>query len=167
LRHITDEEFMDASMDENVVDSVENSPNDPNDDVLAYFARISNHYLRLAEASTLPLCHTRHPMKYPIIADSGANYHLFKEREFFIDICITSGTVLLGDGKTVINIEGVGTVQCLIESHVVTLHNVYFIPDLGESIYSLFLHIKTPGCGLESTSDKGLFLIFLSSRQRQ
>jgi len=46
-------------------------------------------------------------MKYPIIADSGANYHMFKEREFFSNITPTSGTVLLGDGKTRILIEGV------------------------------------------------------------
>jgi len=48
---------------------------------VAYFSRMSNHYLRLAKASPhLPI----HPMKYPIIADSGANYHMFKEKDFFL-----------------------------------------------------------------------------------
>lgn len=100
-------------------------------------------------------------MKYPVIADSGTNYHMFKEHdEFFIDLQPAKGSVLLGDGKTLINIQGIGTVQCYISNHLVTLHDVRYIPSLGESIYSLFLHIKSPNHGLESTSDQGLFLNF-------
>jgi len=34
------------------------------------------------------------------------------------------------------------------------------IPDLSESIYSLFVHIKTPNHGLESSFDNGLSLQF-------
>lgn len=72
----------------------------------------------------------------------------------------TTGTVLLGDGKTRLDIEGVGTVKCFIDQHLVTLYNVRYIPHLGESVYSLFLHIKTPGHGLETTSDQGLYITF-------
>jgi len=94
---------------------------------VAYFSRMSNHYLGLAKASPhLPI----HPMKYPIIADSGANYHMFKEKEFFSSL----KTVLLGDGKSVINIEGVGTVKFYLGSHLVTLSNVHCKASLGESI---------------------------------
>ena len=35
-----------------------------------------------------------------------------------------------------------------------------YIPDLAESIYSLFIHIKNPGHGLSSSFDKGLFIQF-------
>jgi hypothetical protein len=39
-------------------------------------------------------------MKYPIIADSGANYHnMFKEKEFFEPLHPANGRVYLGDGK--------------------------------------------------------------------
>jgi hypothetical protein len=119
---------------------------------VAYFSRMSNHYLRLAKASPhLPI----HPMKYPIIADSGANYHMFKEKDFFSSLQPTSGTVLLGNGKSVINIEGVGTVKFYLGSHLVTLSNVHYIPFLGETIYSLFQHIKSLGHGSGSNSDQG------------
>jgi hypothetical protein len=83
---------------------------------------------------------------------------MFKEKEFFVNIRPTKGTVLLGDGKTSINIEGIGTVKCLIDGHLTTLHNVRYIPGLGEAIYSLFLHIKTPDHGLETTTDQGLYI---------
>jgi hypothetical protein len=109
-------------------------------------------------ASDLSVMTPRHTMKYPVIADTGANYHMFKEREFFVDMLSASGNVLLGDGKTIILIQGVGTVQCFINDHLVTLHDVRYIPALGESIYSLFIHIKTAGHGLESSYDDGPFL---------
>jgi hypothetical protein len=75
LRHLTEEAFEDAVMDDSVIDSIDIASNDTSDDILAYVSRMTNHYLQLAKASPhLP----RHPMKYPIIADSGANYHMFK-----------------------------------------------------------------------------------------
>ena len=85
---------------------------------------------------------------------------MFKEHEFFIDLKPAKGSVLLGDGKTLINVLGICTVQCFISNHLVTLHDVRYIPSLGESIYTLFLHIKSPSHGLESTSDQGLFQKF-------
>jgi hypothetical protein len=50
---------------------------------LLYFARVTNHYLHLVKACTSGYPSSRHAMKYPIIVDSGANYHMFKEKEFF------------------------------------------------------------------------------------
>jgi len=113
--------------------------NDANDEVLAYFSRITRHYLRLVK--TKPELLPRHKMKYPIIADSGANFHMFKEREFFDDIKPTTGQVILGDGKTTLPIKGIGTVKLRIADNVLSIDNVRFVPDLSESIYSLFLHI--------------------------
>jgi hypothetical protein len=46
-----------------------------------------------------------------IIAESGVNYHMFKEKDFFDTLHPWCGTVLLGDGKTVSDIKGVGIVK--------------------------------------------------------
>jgi hypothetical protein len=99
-------------------------------------------------------------MQYPIIADSGANYHMFKNREFFETLHLASGNVFLGDGKTVLAIKGIGTVKCRIGDHILQIEDVRFIPDLAESIYSLFLHIQCPGHGLHSSFEDGLFICF-------
>jgi hypothetical protein len=99
-------------------------------------------------------------MQFPIIADSGANFHMFKECAFFETLLPSSGQVILGDGKTSLSIKGVGTVKCKIGSHVLRIENVRYIPDLAESIYSLFLHIKCPQHGLHSSFDTGLFIVF-------
>jgi hypothetical protein len=50
-------------------------------------------------------------MKYPIIIDSGANFHMFRDHEFFTTLLPASGKVVLGDGKTSLPILGVGTVK--------------------------------------------------------
>jgi hypothetical protein len=160
LRHMTEDVFEDASPDELIVDFDDSSSNDTNDAILAYFARMSNHYLRLASASSGSFGPSRHSMKYPIIADSGASCHMFKEKEFFSYITPSSGSILLGDVKTTLQIEGLGTVQCYIDNNYVTILNVRYVPSLGESVYSLLTHMKQKDHGLQSSSDQGLFLIF-------
>lgn len=84
LHHMMDDEFEDASPNELIVDCDDSSSNDTNDAILAYFARMSNHYLRLASASSGSFGPSRHSMKYPIITDSGASCHMFKEKEFLV-----------------------------------------------------------------------------------
>ena len=161
LRHITEEVFEDAN---EIVDNGSEeelvTPNDTNDVDLLYFVRVSKHYLRLAR-TTLPKTSTsRHPMRYPVIADSGANFHMFKEPEFFESMVPAHGNVILGDGTTRLDIQGVGTVVCHVGAHTLRLENVRFVPSLSESIYSLLLHIKQPNQGLESSFEGGLFLKF-------
>jgi hypothetical protein len=133
LRHITEEDFVDAAADE---------------DTLLYFSRLSKHYLHLVKNYN-PNAHSRHPVDCPVIADSGANYHMFRDREFFHVLTPARGSVILGDGKTTVTIEGVGTVCCKIGPNTLDIPNVRFVPGLSESIYSLHQHIKTPNHGLE------------------
>jgi hypothetical protein len=118
-------------------------------------------YLRLAESSSSMASGSRHPMKFPVIANSSANFHMFKEREFFEEIHPATGRVLLGDAHTALNIQAVGTVKCHIGNHILTIPGVCYIPDWAESIYSLFWHIKCHSHGVQSTSTDGLFLNFL------
>jgi hypothetical protein len=103
---------------------------------------------------------SRHDMQFPVIVDSGANYHMFRAKEFFVNILPANGTVILGDGKTTWDIQGVGTVRCKLGDHIVTIPDVRCIPGLSESVYSLFLHIKSPYHGVESSFADGLFLKF-------
>ncbi len=160
LRHITEEEdgSQDIEFDYSSVASNADSSNDTNDDVLSYFSRVSNHYLRLVK--TQPELLTRHTMEYPIIADSGANFHMFRDREFFESIQLFSGKVVLGDGQTTLDIQGIGTIKLQIGDHILSIENVRYIPDLAESIYSLFLHIHSPNHGLQSSFEDGLRIIF-------
>jgi hypothetical protein len=56
---------------------------------LQYFARVSNHYLHLVKSS--PKEKARHDVKFPIITDSGSNYHMFKELVFFDSLVPATG----------------------------------------------------------------------------
>jgi len=89
-RHITEEKFMDAASDDfPVVD--ESNGNDTNEDTLLYFTRLSNHYLRMVKTSPSLLTADRHKMLFPVIVDSGANYHMFNDRAFFETLLPASG----------------------------------------------------------------------------
>jgi hypothetical protein len=157
LYHTTEDLFADAESDE--VFDMEPNGNDSNEDALLYFVRLSKHYLRVVKSSSTQMA-DRHPMSYPVIADSGVNYHMFWEREFFSNLSPATGQVILGDGKTSLAIKGVGTVTCKMGSNIVEIPNVRYVPELSESIYSLHIHIKTPNHGLESSYEKGLFVNF-------
>jgi hypothetical protein len=67
---------------------------------------------------------SRHGRRYPIIADSGVNYHVFKDKEFFNSLFPASDQVILGDGKTALEIKGIGIVQCSIAGNIITINNV-------------------------------------------
>jgi hypothetical protein len=127
---------------------------------LLYFVCISKHYLCLAKTTMIKTPTSRHPMPFPVIADSGANFHMFKEQDFFESMVPAKGSVLLGDGTTRLAIQGVGTVICHVGEHILRLENARFVPSLSESIYSLLLHIKQPNHGLESSFEGGSFLKF-------
>jgi hypothetical protein len=161
LRNIKEDLFEDAVSEDLIAEDISDAcPNDTNEDPLHYFAQLSNHYLCLAKSNPTSSVLSRHFMRYPVIADSGANFHMFKEKEFFTKIIPATGTVILGDGHTTLPILGVCTVQCKIGENVLLIEGVRYVPTLAESIYSLFVHIKSPGYGLHSSYDQGLFITF-------
>jgi len=83
LRHVTEEEFTDAVVFEHNADDADFSANDSNEDGLLYFSRLTNHFLCLGRTSVTQSPSPHHRMRFPVIADSGANFHMFREKEFF------------------------------------------------------------------------------------
>jgi hypothetical protein len=138
LRNITELVGEDIAVDEDNAFNMMPDSNDTNKEELFYFTHIKNHYLHLVKSSSS----SRHSMRYLIIVDSGANYHMFKEKEFFTSLAPTQGRVILGDSKTTLDVHGIGQIKCIIGAHTLIIDNVRYVPDLAESIYSLFLHIK-------------------------
>jgi hypothetical protein len=45
---------------------------------------MTNHYLCLVKNTPNSTITDRHQIKYPVIADSGANFHMFMEQEFLL-----------------------------------------------------------------------------------
>jgi hypothetical protein len=122
LRHITEDSFEDA-VDTDVCENIVTDAfcNDTNEESLQYFVQVSNHRLRLVRNSDSS---PRHSMQFPIIADSGANFHMFCDSAFFDSIRPMSGKVILGDGKTALDIKGVGTIQLKFGNNVITIDDV-------------------------------------------
>jgi hypothetical protein len=145
---------------DHVDDSTEEVSNDTNEDSLHYFSRVSNHYLRLVK--TTPSLVSRHPRSFPIIVDSGANFHMFRDVEFFTELSLVTGKVILGDGKTLVPISGIKVISLVIDGHPISIRDVCFVLALAENINSLFCHIKQPEHGLHSSFDDGLHITFPS-----
>jgi hypothetical protein len=85
LRHITEEhdvEHIESGVQDQVDIDFDMSGNDTNKEALLYFDRISKHYLCLVKGSSVPSYTSRHDRSFPVIADSGANYHMIKRQEF-------------------------------------------------------------------------------------
>jgi hypothetical protein len=104
LRHITEDVYEDAA--EGDTKEKFESSNDTNDVDLLYFVLVSKHYLQLAQSNFPKISSSRHPMPFPVIADSGANFHMFREQEFFETLVPAKGSVILGDGTTRLPIQG-------------------------------------------------------------
>jgi hypothetical protein len=92
LRHLTEESYEEAEF-EDVVEQEVVSGNDTNKHSLLYFARLSKHYLCLVKNSSVP-SQSRHTMPFPVIADSGANYHMFRDQQFFSTMSPATGNVI-------------------------------------------------------------------------
>jgi hypothetical protein len=103
-------------------------------------------------------------MRFPIIADSGANFHMFNDSAFFEYISAVLGKGILGVGKTSLDIKGVGTIKLKFGQNILTVENVRYVPSLAESIYSLFLHIQRPDHALHSSFADGLSIVFPTFR---
>jgi hypothetical protein len=159
LRHISKESLDDDIVsDSNDAFVSEDMTNDTNEASLYYFACVINHYLCLVRSSSN--VNPQHAMQYPIIADSGTNYHMFRDPNFFEFITPATGRVLLGDGKTALEIKSIGTIKLQFGDTILSIDNVRYIPSLAESINSLFLHIQNPGHAVHSSFEDGLYIIF-------
>jgi hypothetical protein len=142
LKHIIEESFEDAVMDAKSAVMLDILANTTNEDDLLYFVCISNHYLCLVKNSSMLPSISRHDMQFSVVSDSGANYHMFQDKALLETLSPSSGSVLLGDGKTNLKIQGAGTVRCKIGSIILALHNVWYIPDLS-NLFIVFLHIQS------------------------
>jgi hypothetical protein len=82
LRHITEDTPEESIGDEVFDNELDMLVNDTNEDALLYFERLTKHYLWVVKNNLSPTTINRHDMKFPVIADSGANFHMFRDKEF-------------------------------------------------------------------------------------
>jgi hypothetical protein len=63
-------------------------------------------------------------MKFPVIANSGANFHVLKNLEFFYTLTPASGQIIFGDDNSYLPIHIVGTVKCKIGDKTISITGV-------------------------------------------
>ena len=87
-----------------------------------------------------------------MILDSGATHHMSGNRDLFDSYSpLTSlQQVILGDGRTTTKIHGIGTIDYLVDGHRILLHNVYYVPGIVDTLYSVKQHIKFLHCSFHA-----------------
>jgi hypothetical protein len=74
------------------------------------------------------------------ISDSGATYHFFREKSYFITYTeVTGKFIMMSNGATIL-VLGIVNVSLTIKCAPVKLVNCYHTPGLKSSLYSLQRH---------------------------
>ena len=83
---------------------------------------------------------------YPVIIDSGATHHMWNDATAFTTFLpMTNSYVSLANNYK-IPIAGVGTIQLNINGYYLMIHDVYFVPSLQYSLYSVKQHRRYKDC---------------------
>lgn len=91
------------------------------------------------------------------IVDSGATSHMTSKKNYFSDLCKHRSNVTVANGQ-VIEVKGIGSVQVSLMSNdgnpqTLTLRNVLWVPELGESLLSVRKLVKE-GASITFIGDK-------------
>lgn len=90
-----------------------------------------------------------------MILDSGTTDHMSGNKSLFVQYYPAKNKkfVLLGDGSTTIPISGKGTIDYIVDSHRIILHNVYYVPQLEDTLYSIKQHITFLNCNFHAENN--------------
>ncbi len=80
---------------------------------------------------------------YPVIIDSGATHHMWNDYWAFTTFNKMKNSYVSLANNYKVPIEGCRTIQLNINGYYLQLHNVYHIPDLQYSLYSVKQHRYT------------------------
>jgi hypothetical protein len=96
------------------------------------------------------------------IADSGATDHMFPDKSAFISYKRISNLQVRMGNNSYIPVLGRGTVIISLNNQRVLVCHALHVPGLAVLLYSLWAHIKQPGCGFIGTKDLGMLVYFPS-----
>ena len=83
---------------------------------------------------------------YPIIIDSGATHHMWADHQAFTSFTKMENCYVTLANNYKIPTLGRGTIQLVIAGYVIQLHDVYHVPNLQFSLYSVKQHRRYLKC---------------------
>jgi len=94
-----------------------------------------------------PFSNLRPSNSHQIIVDSGATHHMWCDVSAFTSYQPMKGCYVKLANTQRIPIHGSGSIRIRVQGRVLDVHDVYHIPDLTHSLYSLKVHRKYYKCG--------------------
>ena len=83
---------------------------------------------------------------YPIIIDSGATHHMWTDVSAFITFRTLNHCYVTLANNNKVPIKGQGTIQIKIQGYILHIHNIYLVPTLQLSLYSVKQHRRYIQC---------------------
>ena len=84
--------------------------------------------------------------EYPIIIDSGATHHMWNDASAFLTLNTLNHCYVNLANNYKVPIKGQGTIQLQIQGYILHIHNVYLVPKLQFSLYSVKQHCRYIQC---------------------
>ena len=91
--------------------------------------------------------------EYPIIIDSGATHHMWTNSKAFITFRPMCDCYVTLANNYKIPIQGIGTIQINIQGYILNIHDVYLVPSLQFSLYSVKQHRRYLQCSCIFNND--------------
>ena len=90
-----------------------------------------------------------------MILDSGTTHHMTGNKSLFTSLLPLPSPkfVILGDGRTTTPIEALGTIDILIGKYRIILHEVYYVPSLQDTLFSIKQHMSYHQCTFHAEDD--------------
>ena len=86
-----------------------------------------------------------------MILDTSATKHMANLLDLFITLIeVKNCYVTLGDGTTKIHVMGKSPIRVYMDSHIVELQHLFFVPNLEDTLFSVTEHIQSSNCSLKT-----------------
>ena len=86
-----------------------------------------------------------------MILDTSATKHMANLLDLFITLIkVKNCYVTLCNGTTKINVMGKSLIRVYMDSHVVELQHIFFVPNLEDTLFSVTEHIQSSNCSLKT-----------------
>ena len=90
-----------------------------------------------------------------IILDTGTNTNITGNKNIFPKIThVANKSVILGDGSAKFSVLGIGVIYISIGNYYIQLHDVLYVPQLQDTLFSITEHIKYELCKVDASNNK-------------
>ena len=140
-----------TTAEEEAIEIIDNTTNEPVDNYSRLYA-FSNVVARVIKPITRSHLMSK---SLTMILDSGTTHTMSGDSALFTSCSPLQFQkfVILGDGITTVPINGQGPIDCIIEGHRIILHDVFYVPAIQDTLFSIKQHMAYLNCNFHAENN--------------